>query len=229
EAELEERLERLQHLGPNFSETWDDMVPERVWNHYRSEAVVAREPPGASLPDGAFQRARIAIENYEYSDPSIVEVHFDPRDQLEGRHALIEVKVLGLHYLCGVMVAEVREEAPADGGTVFGFRYDTVGDHIEQGSECFLLREEHATGEIRFRVDAWWRPGRFPNWWTRVRFLLLSQLYHRLSHHNAQSRVAFLARQGALAVPIPPRGRLVHEGPDVMYRTILGAPRDRGR
>lgn len=229
EAELERRLERLKRFGRNFREAWDEMVPERGWNHYRSQAVVAREPPGEPLAEGAFQRARMAIENYEFSDPSIVEVHFDPRDPLVGRHVLIEIKVLGLHYLCGVRVAEVREEADADGGTVYGFRYDTVGDHIEQGSEWFLLRKDHATGEIRFRVDARWRPGQFPNWWSRVGFMILSPRYHRIWHHAAQRRIAFLARESALAVPIPPRGRLVHEGPDVAYETVLGARRRRER
>ena len=229
EAELEQRLGRLKRFGRNFREAWEEMVPERGWNHYRSEAVVAREPPGEPLPDGPFQRARIAIENYEFSDPSIVEAHFDPRDPLEGRYVLVEIKVLGLHYLCGVKVEEVRETAATDGTTVFGFRYDTVGDHIEQGSERFLLTKEHATGDIRFRVDARWRPGQFPNWWSRVGFMLLSPRYHRIWHHTAQRRIAFLARQGPLAVPIPTRGRLVHRGPDVVYRTVLGARRARGR
>jgi len=228
ERELEERLARAAGLERNFRAKWEEMLPGRGWNHYRSGAVVAREPPGPPLPTGAFQRARVAVENCAFSDPSIVTVHFDPHQPLEGRRMLVEIKVLGLHYLCSVVVGAVREEAGAE-RTLFAFRYDTVGDHIEQGMEWFAVDKEHATGEVRFRVESRWRPGRFPNWWSRVGFALLSPHYHRAWHHAAQWRISLLARFGSLDPPVPHDGSLVHEGPEVVYEAIRGTRDTRAR
>lgn len=43
------------------------------------------EPAGPPLPDGLYARARRAVVNYEFSDPSNVVGDFDPRAPLDGR------------------------------------------------------------------------------------------------------------------------------------------------
>src|SRR6478609_5930966 len=53
--------------------------------HYYSEAVIAREAPGAPRPGGTFERACELSERYEFSDPRIVIGHFDPKRPLLGR------------------------------------------------------------------------------------------------------------------------------------------------
>ena len=79
---------------------------------------------------------------------------------------------------------DVREEVE-HGTTLFGFRYDTLEGHIEQGFEWFLLTKDHATGGIHFRIEAHWRLGDFPNWWSRLGFLLIGEHYRRLWRHRA--------------------------------------------
>lgn len=218
EIELEERLERLRSLERNFSDPVDQMTTERGWNQYYSEAVVAHESPGVPKEEGPFQRGKDAVANYQFSDPSIVVGHFDPDVPLLGRHMLLEMRVLRtLHYLGGVVVGAVRSEV-ADGKTVFGFRYDTLEGHIEKGIEWFLLTKDHETGDIRFRIEAAWRPGQFPNWWSRLGFSVVGLRYQRMWHHRAHALLANLVRHPGHSQPEREGERLVHNKPDVVFQ-----------
>jgi uncharacterized protein (UPF0548 family) len=91
---------------------------------------------------------------------------------------LLEIQVWGQRYLCGVVVGALSDERHPD-RTVWGYRYDTLAGHLEAGAEWFLLTKDHATGEIQFRIEARWREGQFPNWWSRVGFALLARRYQR--------------------------------------------------
>lgn len=217
DAELAERLIAQRGNVRNFEETdTAQMTEERGWRVYGSSAIVGRERPGPPAPDGAFRRGTVGLANYRFSDPSIVVAHFDPESRLHGRRMLLEIKVLGLHYLCGVVVADTRSERNAD-RTVFGFRYDTLRGHVEAGAEWFLLTKDHETGEIGFRVHARWRHGDFPNWWSRVGFSLLATHYQRRWHVQAHRRLHAIMQDPASASPARPREGLAHEGPRVLF------------
>src|SRR6187397_16149 len=151
--ELRERLERLTSASVNFTGTEEELTGDRGWQHYHSDAVIVPQADEAS-----FARARVALANYQFSDPRIVVAHFDPKGPLLGRRILLEIRVLGLRYLCPALVTHVRHEPSA-----YGFRYDTLDGHIERGMEWFLLTKE-SNGDIRFRIEARWMDGEFPNW-----------------------------------------------------------------
>ena len=200
---------RVDALGTqrNFDAVEEEMTADRGWHHYHSESVIARERDG----DDCFARACTALANYQFSDPSIVVAHFDPKAPLLGRRILLEVKVLGLRYLCAALVSRVREEPRA-----YGFRYDTLHGHIEQGMEWFLLTKDEQ-GDIRFRIEARWRQGELPNWWSRVGFQLLSARYQRRWHLEAHRRLSRLARGEAAARPRRDRAGLTHQGVNVEF------------
>lgn len=218
EDELARRLKRLPALPRNFSDPPERMTIEHGWRQYYSEAIIARGRPGPPEKGGPFERGRTAVRDYQFSDPRIVTAHFAPDEPLLGRRLLLELKALGvLRYLGGAVVGAVRSDSDEE-RTVFGFRYDTLEGHLEQGAEWFLLTKEHATGELRFRIEAAWRPGQFPNWWSRLGFAVLGPLYQRLWHHRAHYLMAGLVR-----VPDPeaiePEGRRVaHARPDVIFK-----------
>lgn len=217
EAELADRLVALRGNARNFEETdTAQMTEERGWRVYGSSAIVGRERPGPPVPDGPFQRGCVGLANYRFSDPAIVIAHFDPETRLRGRRMLLEIRVLGLRYLCGVVVADTRSEQAED-RTVFGFRYDTLRGHVEAGAEWFLLTKNHETGEIAFRVHARWRHGDFPNWWSRLGFQLLAKHYQRRWHVQAHRRLHTLMLDPASVTPHLARGRLAHEGPRVLF------------
>lgn len=177
DAELEQRIAELRRRPRNFDPA-EPKTLERGWRFHRSDTAVGRERAGPPEQGGAFERAVEAITQYEFSDPRIVVAHFDPADRLEERFMLLELKPLMLRFLTGVRVGAVRrQEDPSE--TIFGFRYDTLAGHVERGWEWFLLTKSHATGEIRFRIEADWMPGDFPNWWSRIGFGVVGVHYQR--------------------------------------------------
>lgn len=224
--ELERRLDEASTLDRNFSQAAREMTAARGWSRHYSEAAVAHESPGPPVPGGDFMRAWHLIEGYAFSDPRIVKAHFDPDGPLRGRRMLLEAHVLGLRYLGAVVVAEVRDEEDT-GHSVRGYRYDTLAGHFERGSEWFLVTKEHASGEIRFRIHAAWRPGDLPNWWSRLGFRLMVRRYQRAWHRLAHMRLRSLLGSTGLA-PLPRRGRLVHAGADLPLapiKTVAGPRR----
>jgi uncharacterized protein (UPF0548 family) len=203
-AELERRLPALRGEPPTAHQAGPDGA------RYRSDAVIGREPPGPPLPDGAFSCARELVRRYDFSDPRIVLAHFDRSVDLLGRFMLLEIRVLGLHSLCGVVVTAVKDRVEAD-RTVWGFRYDTLASHIQAGWEWFVLTKNHVTGEVQFRIEALWREGQLPSALHRTGFHLLARRYLRAWHRLAYIRLRL--RLESRALPALPRGeRLVHVG-----------------
>lgn len=207
--ELKTRVDALKTARRNFAAGEEhDMTGENGWHHYHSEAVIAREPEGTAH----FDRAKVALANYRFSNPRIVLAHFDPAAPLLDRMILLEIQVWGLHYLCPAVVSRTREEE----GKAFGFRYDTLEGHMERGVEWFLLTKDDA-GDIRFRIEARWQKGEFPNWWSRIGFTVLSGYYQRRWHREAHRRLSLLARYGSPARPPRDAVGLAHQGVDVKF------------
>ena len=204
----------------SFSEDPEKMVPENGWKVDGTNKCIGREPPGPPLPDGLFVRAKQALMNYDFSDPRIVEGHFDPKTEFVGRNILLEIKCLGLRFLNGARGFGVRDEV-GEAGTIFGFRYDTLDGHIEQGYEWFLLTKDHQTGEIRFKIEAHWRLGQFPNWWSAIGFKLLGEHCREAWRHAAPMRLKRAAEK-PVEVPAPPAGELAHRGDPKPTRTDPG-------
>lgn len=220
DEELRDRLIQLATVERNFPEHPDSLRADDVWRFYRSHAQVGIEPPGPPIPDGPFRRMVPALAAYRFSDPDIVKGHFDPDAPLLGRRMLLELKPLFLHYLCGTIVGATREESDHE-RTIWGYRYETLVGHVETGAEWFLLEKNHRSGVISFSIEAHWKPGQFPNWWSYVGFKLLAGRYQRRWHRNAQRRLSAI---GAGAVPTErtvshdDAGTLRHEGADLEMR-----------
>ncbi len=195
-GELRDQLSRLRALDLNFRTPDSAMTRARGWNHDRIGACLGHEPRGAPLPDGIFEGARLALQNFEFSDPRIVTVYLDLDTPLVGRDILLEIKALGLRYLCGVRVTDVdlRETGRR---TIFTLRLATLDGHIERGTERFRLFKDHRDGAVRFRLAARWRPGQFPNWWSRVGFHAVNYFYRTTWHRHLRDRLRRAGRAGA--------------------------------
>lgn len=218
--ELADRLVALADLPHSVPPApLDELDVEQGWRVEHSEAVVGRELPGPPAAEGLFERAKQALDAYAFSDPTIVEAHFDPANPLLGRHMLLELKVLGLHYLCGVEVVDVKDE-DYDHTSVFGFRYDTLAGHLERGGEWFVVTKDHATGEIRIGITSRWRLGDMPNAWTRAGFRVLAPYYRALWLRRAHERLRALL--ATTTIELRPRpARVVDEGPPTGSRPPL--------
>lgn len=217
EETLKRFLADLENRRVSFDTDPEEMTQEHGWTVDGSDTVVGHEAPGPPHPGGLFERAKQGLINYDFSDPEIVEGHFDPEAPFVGRNILLEIKVLGLHFLSGARVHSLREDANEE-QTVFGFRYDTLEGHIERGFEWFLLTKNHTTGEVWFKIEAHWRLGDFPNWWSRVGFKLIGERCRMIWRHNAPERLRRVTQQpsaGPVAVP----GHLAHRGDPTPRRT----------
>ena len=220
ESELEARLDRARQSKRNFTEPVEGMSVQKGWHEYYSESVVGHESPGAAVEGGSFARGCQAITQYTFSDPRIVIAHFDPDVPLLNRHMLLEARAFRfLHYLGAVIVSAVRSDATEE-ETVFGFRYETLEGHIEQGAEWFLLKKSHDSGAIRFRIQAAWRPGQFPNWWSRVGFSLVGRYYQKRWHHRAHRALQEVMGDARLSPNSDRPERLVHGGPEIIFKRI---------
>ncbi|GEL73771.1 DUF1990 family protein [Myxococcus virescens] len=214
EEEMVPRLARARTLARNFPEVSGEMTLQGGWSQVRSESVLGREPPGRPVPGGLFERAQQVLETFDFSDPRIVAWHFSDEEPMQGRTVLLELRALGqqLRYLCGVRVGGTREEHD-EGCSVFGFSFETLHGHIEAGREWFLLKKEHESGEVRFHIEAAWRPGQFPNWWSRLGFAMVAPRYQRAWHRLTHVRVRELAlKHPELIGQLASHGRLAHAG-----------------
>jgi uncharacterized membrane protein/uncharacterized protein (UPF0548 family) len=204
-AELEPRVAALAQLRPSVDADHPEKLTEdRGWRAELFESVLGREDPGAPVRDGLFARARAGLQDYRFSDPTIVAAHYRADAPLEGRSMLLEIKVLGLRYLSGVRVTDVIERE-GDGETRWGFRYDTLEGHIERGCEWFELIKDHRSGRVRLQIRSRWRAGDLPNAWSRLGFAALSGFYRRLWLRRAHQRLSRLAQAA------PPRLRQAGE------------------
>jgi len=217
EGEMRGYLDALADRQVNFDAPIDQMTPENGWTIDGDTAEIGVEPPGPPLPDSVFARARQAVLNYDFSDPTIVVGHFDPEAPPVGRDMLLELKVLGFRFLCGVRVHSLRDES-CGRFSHFGFRYDTLEGHVERGYEWFLLTKDHDSGRIHFKIEAHWRMGAFPNFWTRWGFRIIGEHYRSLWRHRAPERLRRLAHQPATR-PVAEPGRLAHRGDEAPTRT----------
>jgi uncharacterized protein (UPF0548 family) len=217
EPELRAYLTEMSGRPVNFTVPLEQMTPEHGWTVDGVTDIIAREPAGPPLADGPFARARQALSHYDFSDPRIVEGHFDPAAPFLGRTMLLEMKVLNvLRFLGGVRVHTVREEE-ADETTRFGFRYDTLVGHFERGFEWFLIEKQHTSGTVACQIEAHWQPGDFPTWWSRLGFRLLGRYIRAWWRRQAIARLRRLAHQPATAPS--PDARLVHRGRAAPERT----------
>ncbi len=217
EEAMREYLTTLNTRTVNFVTPLDEMTAENGWTIDGADTHIGTESSGPPEEDGFFLRARQALINYDFSDPRIVVGHFDAETEFIGRNILLELKVLGLRYLSGVRVHSVRDESLAD-KTIFGFRYDTLDGHIERGFEWFLLTKDHNSGDIHFKIEAHWRLGDFPNWWTRVGFKLIGEHYRETWRHRAPERLKKLSRK-PVEKATAPSGELAHRGDKTPKRT----------
>lgn len=210
EAELASWLAHARALPRNF-DVDAPLTAERGWNIIHSRATVGQEPPGPPVPGGAFERLWSALQRFHHSDPRIVVAHFRDDLPFEDRRVLLELRALGLRFLCPTAIGGRRDDADAE-TSLRGFSMETIDGHIERGREWFLLEKEHATGRIHFRIEASWLPGQFPTWWSRLGFALVGRRYQRAWHRLAHLRLRRIAA-GLVPDEIVGPDHVVHEGP----------------
>ncbi len=164
---IQRRLERLAAAPLNFDRAALRDAPGTGWRMDDIRRPLPAEGPGAPEPGGSFEIAQRLIRGYEFADPSIVRAYYDPDHSLQGRTMLLRLRALGLvQVYVGVRVLDVIDEScEHDGRPVrrWGWRYGTLGGHMEQGEMSWEVWKWLDTGDVDFRVHAISRPAKIAN------------------------------------------------------------------
>ena len=187
-SEYGQLIEYAQTLSLNHEFHAPEVFRSPSYQRICSESIVGHESSGRPVVGGSFDRGCEQILTYQFSDPNKVERHSFTNQVFELESMLLEIKAFGFKILGSVRVTDVRRTED-ENKTQFGFRYDTLHGHSEDGCEWFILTKYHSSGDICFKISAAMRPGTFPKWWIRFGYLLVGKLLRIRWHRSCHSRM----------------------------------------
>ena len=115
------------------------------------------EAPGEPERGGTFEIARELMANYEFADPSMVRATWRDGAPLLHRSMLLEIRYFLLRVHVGVRVSQIFDEVKDIDGRearVWGWAYQTLGDHLERGQMDYQVWKWLDSGEIDYRIHA---------------------------------------------------------------------------
>lgn len=173
------RLRGLAARRPNFDPAQLAHRPdERGWHHDDMVEPLPSEPSGPPVDGGSWQVARTLMDAYQLADPGVVTATFEPGAPLADRDMLLRISFKGLPLWVGVRVGQDREETREVEGRevhVFGWSYDTLEGHFEEGRMYYELWKWLDTGEVDFHLRAVSRPARTGSPLIRLGFRLFGR------------------------------------------------------
>jgi uncharacterized protein (UPF0548 family) len=179
---------------------------EGHWHVDSGAVVIGHEAPGPPEPDGAWEIACRLVGQYEFADARILRGVYRPGGALLGRNMLLEGRFFGLRFYVGVRVTGIVDEERDTGGgreRVWGWWYQTLEGHLEQGRLSYEVIKNLGTGEVTFRVAGYSRPAPIGNPVIRWGFRLFGRWTQERFYRNIQSRMTDLVRTAQRGRPLP--------------------------
>jgi uncharacterized protein (UPF0548 family) len=176
------------------------------WHVDSGTAQLGREKPGAPEDGGLWANACRLVGQYEFADARILRGVYRPESALLGRNLLLEGRFFGLRFYLGVRITGViDEERDADDGPVrvWGWCYQTLQGHLEQGRLSYEVIKHLATGLVTFRVAGYSRRAPIDNPVIRLGFLLFGRWTQRRFYRNIQARMVDLVSAAQRGRPLP--------------------------
>jgi hypothetical protein len=173
------RLDALRDAPINFDlERQHEYTRQNGWHIDDYEAELIREPPGQPLPDGPWAIGCRMLREYRFPDPGILTGIYVPDTPLDQRVMLLRARAYCMTFFFGVRIANVRDTT-TDGEhgpeRVWGYGYQTLRGHFEQGQIDFAVVKLLDSGQVVFRIHAFSKTGRIPNPIIRIGFRLLGR------------------------------------------------------
>jgi hypothetical protein len=201
-------LDELGGLDINYdpARAPQDGRPEGHWHVDSVATVIGREAPGPPEPGGPWETGCRLVSQYEFADARILRaVYRDGRDLL-GRNMLLEGRFYGLRFYLGVRVTGVIDETRdtrRGRERVWGWCYQTLQGHLEQGRLSYEVVKNLGTGEVKFRVTGYSRPAYIPNPVIRLGFWLFGRWTQERFYQNIQRRMYRLTQDARRGRPLP--------------------------
>jgi uncharacterized protein (UPF0548 family) len=185
-----------------------DWEPDHLpagWRHDEYCQALPPEPPGDPVPEGSWEIAKRLMADYEFADPKIIHAVFRDDSPYEGRDMLLEAHFLGLRFHFGVRVGGLIDELrdPERGGVrVWGWYYETLQGHLEQGRMRFELWKWLDDGRVEFHISVVSRPARIPNPLIRWGFRVFGRGQQvRFARHACERMARLTAEELGARVP----------------------------
>jgi hypothetical protein len=119
---------------------------------------------------------------------------------------LLEARFYGLRFYLGVRVTGIIDEERDTGDgpeRVWGWSYQTLEGHLEQGRLSYEVIKNLGTGRVMFRVAGYSRPAPIRNPVIRWGFLLFGRWTQQRFYRNVQARMADLVDAAQRGRPLP--------------------------
>jgi uncharacterized protein (UPF0548 family) len=210
-AGLATELDSLRSLGVNYDEA---QAPrgrtDPCWHVDAGYADLGTEATGPPVPGDVFETACALVRDYEFTDHRLVRGVFRPADDLLGRDMLLEARFLALRFYLGVRVTAVVDgtrDGPGGPQRVWGWTYQTLDGHLEQGRLTYEVAKDLETGRVRFGLEAYSRRAPIGNPLIRLGFRMFgrgTQLsFYRRVGRRMHDLVAAHEPGAALPHPVP--------------------------
>jgi uncharacterized protein (UPF0548 family) len=201
-------LSSLRGRGLNYDPAAapQDGRPDGHWHVDGGDIVVGREPAGPPAAGGPWELARQLVAQYEFTDGRIVRAVYRPADDLLGRDMLLEGRFWWLRFYLGVRVTSVTDETREGSGgaeRVWGWSYQTLQGHLEQGRLSYEVIKNLASGQVTFRVSGYSRPAPMRSPVIRLGFALFGRRTQRRFYRSVQLRLRALVRAAQQGTPLP--------------------------
>lgn len=203
-------LDRLAGLGINYDQARaPEQGAEAVEGHWHVDSgatVIGREAPGAPEEGGAWETACRLVGEYEFADARILRGVYRRDAELLGRNMLLEARFFGLRFYLGVRVTGIIDEERDTGDgpeRVWGWCYQTLDGHLEQGRLSYEVIKNLGTGLVTFRVVGYSRRAPISNPVIRWGFLLFGRWTQQRFYRNIQARMADLVATAQRGKPLP--------------------------
>jgi uncharacterized protein (UPF0548 family) len=183
-----------------------DGRPSGHWHVDSDDTAIGREPSGEPVPGGPWETACLLVRQYEFAEPRILRAAYRGSDELAGRYMLLEGRFFGLRFYLGVRITSVTDETrdgPAGPEQVWGWSYQTLQGHLEQGRLSYEVIKNLTSGQVTFRVAGYSRRAPIPNPLIRLGFALFGRWTQRRFYRAIQARLHRLIREAQHGQPLP--------------------------
>jgi hypothetical protein len=197
-------LDQLRHRQVNYdpSRAPQDGRADGHWHVDSGDMVIGWEPPGPPVPGGAWETGCALAGQYEFADPRILRAVYRRGSDLAGRDMLLEGRFFGLRFYLGVRVTGLIDET-RDAERAWGWSYQTLQGHLEQGRLSYEVIKDLASGRVVFRVSGYSRMAPIPSPVVRWGFRLFGRRTQQRFYLAIQRRMRRLVQAALRGEPLP--------------------------
>ena len=197
--QFKEQLDALQDLPLNFDPSKrHEYTRASGWNIDEYDADLPSEQPGPPEQHGSWRIAQQIVREYRFPPPRLITGIFYPDRPIEERVMLLRARFIGITFYFGARIGGVIDEIreTEDGNIhIWGYNYQTLEGHFEQGQIDFEVHKNERTGAVKFHIAAYSRVGHIPNIFYRIGFKIFGRPLQKYFAYESIRRIQRLVKE----------------------------------